>query len=260
MGSEQAPKADYKAVGNSISGAANGQLRNNRLNTSNPFSSQTFNEDGSVSSQLNGDLGQAASRLMGQAGDLGTPMDWDQFGTPGTGDDARKQAFDSAYGQYESRLNPMWDKRESNLEARLLNQGLDPGSKAYQDAKLKFGQDRTDAFQTALNSAVGQSTAAGDSVFRNNMASRTQQIAEALQERGMPLQELGQLQKFLGGQPQYNADQSSLTGALGAAPWLAKEDEQAKEEFLRQQQANSDTAAGIMSGVGTAAGIAAMFF
>jgi hypothetical protein len=254
-----APPVDYKGVQDGISMAASNQNRNNRLDTANPFASQTFNEDGSTSTQLTGGLGQAAQGLMGQAGQIGQPMDWSRFGQLGTGDSARDQAVNAAYGQSTSRLDPMWNQREEQTRTRLLQQGLDPNSEAARNQMTQFGQQRNDAYQGALNSAIGQGTAAGDSVFRNNMMSRQQGISEALQQRGMPLNELRQLQGFLG-QPGYNTDNSTLSAALGGSQFAAKGAEQDRDEFMRQQEQDSGTAAGVMSGIGTAAAVAAMFF
>jgi hypothetical protein len=254
-----APPVDYKGVQDGITMAGNAQLSNNRLNTSSPFASQNFNEDGTTSVRLEGGLGQAATGLMGQAGQMSQPMDWSRFGQLGTGDSARDQAVNAAYGQSTSRLDPMWNQREEQTRTRLMQQGLDPNSEAARNQMTQFGQQRNDAYQGALNSAIGQGTAAGDSVFRNNMMSRQQGISEALQQRGMPLQELRQLQGFLG-QPGYNTDGSTLSAALGGSQFAGKGAEQERDEFLRRQEQDSGTAAGVMSGIGTAAGIAAMFF
>lgn len=199
-----------------IAQGAEQQLQNNRLDTSNPFSAQTFNPDGSVSLNFTGGMGQAAQGLQGQVAGLGQGMDWNQFGQLGTGDQARDQAINAAYGQASSRLDPMWSQREDQARTRLLNQGLDPGSEAFRNEMSQLGNQRTDAYNQAMFSAIGQGREAGDSVFRNNMGARQQAITEALKARGMPLEELQKMQGFLSGQPQYNADNSSLAGALAS--------------------------------------------
>lgn len=254
-----APPVDYKGVQTGITQAADAQLKNNRLNTSSPFASQTFNPDGSTSTQFAGGLGDAAAGLVGQAGQMSQPMDWTQFGKAGTGDSARDQAINAAYGQATSRLDPMWNQREEQTRTRLIQQGLDPNSEAARNEMSQLGMQRNDAYSGAMNGAIAQGAAAGDSVFRNNMASRQQSISEALQQRGMPLNELRQLQGFLG-QPGYSADGSTLSGALGGAEYGMKSAEQERDEFMRQQAQNNDTAAGVLSGIGTAAGAALMFF
>jgi hypothetical protein len=251
---------DYKALQTGITNAAQQQTANNRKNTSNPFASQTFNEDGSVSQQFTGGLGQAATGLQQQAAGLGQAMDWSQFGTVGTGDQARQQAIDASYNQATSRLDPQWDRRMEANRTQLLNQGLDPNSEAAKNSMQDLNFARNDAYGSAMNSAQMMGQQAGDSVFRNNMASQQNQIANALRQRGMPMQELSQLQQMLGQQPGYAQDQSTMAGAMGSAQFAKAASD---EEWKRAQEkaaSEANTAGGIMSGVGTAAAIAAMFF
>jgi len=178
------------------------QTQANRPNQSSPFASSTWSQgpNGQWSQQLgfNGPLSGAATSLQQQAaGNLGTPFSLASLGTLGTGDSARQEAISSAYNQAASRLDPAFQQREGALRTRLLNQGLQEGSKAYQQAMGQLGQERNDAYTSALNMAVGQGTAAGDSVFRNNMASRQQAIEELLRQRGQPLADLQGLQGLL---------------------------------------------------------------
>lgn len=246
-----------------VQDAASTQLANNRLNTSSPFASQTFGPNG-TSTQLAGGLGTAAQGLMGQAGSLGQGLDWGQFGKPMTGDAARDQAINASYGQATSRLDPMWSRREDQLRTRLLNQGLAEDSEAYRNAMGDLQRDRNDAYSSAMNMAIGQGTQAGDSAFRNNMLSYQQQVADAIRQRQLPLQELGMLQGFLG-QPGYHADNSTLAGASGAAGMkmqgLVGANSMAQQAYQQQldekaaaDQAAADAAAGGMSAAGAVAG------
>lgn len=258
-GSEPTPP-DWKSMGNSVANSATKQLENNRLNTRNPFGSQTFNDDGSTSTQLEGDLGSAAQGLMRQAGGMAQPMDWGQFGQVGNGDQARNQAIDAGFGQATSRLNPMWDRREEQARTRLLNQGLDPTSEAYKNSMGDLGMQRNDATNQAMFSAIGQGQSAGDSVFRNNLMSQQNSIANALRQRGQPMAELQQLQGLLSGQPQYNQDNTTMAGAMGRNNLGIQGYEAELAAAQRAAQGDADAAGGVMSGLGTAAGVAAMFF
>jgi hypothetical protein len=250
---------DYKGLQTGITDASRQQTANNRLNTSSPFASQTFGADGTTSTQFNGGLGQAATGLMGQAGAMGQPMDWSRFGQVGTGDQARQQAIDASYGQAKSRLDPMWNQREEQARTRLSNQGLDPTSEAFRGEMGQLSQQRNDAYSGAMNQAQMMGQNAGDSVFRNNMMSQQNAIANALRQRGMPMQELQQLQGLLG-QPGYNQDNSTMAGALGSAQFAKAGHDQEWQEAQARAAQEAGTAGGIMSGLGTAAGIAAMFF
>lgn len=253
-----------------INNAGQQQLSNNRLDTSNPFSSVSFGPDGKVSQSFTGGLGQAFGGLQNQASSLGQGMDWSQFGQLGNGDQARTQAIDAAYNQATSRLDPMWSQREDQARTRLLNQGLDENSEAYKNAMSQLGNQRTDAYNQAMYGAIGQGQAAGDSVFRNNMAARQQSIQEALKARGMPLEELGQMQGFLSGQPQYNQDNSSLASALasgnmgvqGVQNAFGMNQQLFNDRFHQlggQSQTDAGTAQGAMSGIAGLAGLAMMF-
>jgi len=164
---------------------------------SNPFASSTVSmgPDGKPVQSTNffGGLGQAASGLQQQAGMLGQGVDWSQFGQVGTGDDARQQATDAAYKQATSRLDPQWDKRMEAQRTQLLNQGFDPSSEGFQSAMTDLGNQRNDAYSSAERNAQQIGTAAGDSVFRNNLMSQQNSIANMLRQRQLPLDEMQSL-------------------------------------------------------------------
>lgn len=259
MGGSSPDTTDWKGLQQNITDAAGRQTASNRLNTSSPFASQTFNPDGSTSTQFTGGLGQAAAGLSGQVGAMSQPMDWNQFGAIGTGDQARNQAITGAYDQATSRLDPQWDQRMAQSRTQLLNQGLDPSSEAYQNQMGSLGMQRNDAYSSAMNGAINQGTAAGQAALQGNIMSQQNNIANALRARGMPLQEMQQMQGLLG-QPGYGQDNTSLAGAMGSAG-LAQNAAKAKFEKDQADAASAaGTAGGVMTGIGTAAGIAAMFF
>jgi hypothetical protein len=259
MGGSAPDTTDWKGLQAGITGAAGRQVANNRLNTSNPFASQTFNEDGSTSTRFEGGLGSAADGLQRQAGQLGQPMDWSQFSKAGTGDQARDSAINAAYGQFESRANPMWDRREEQARTRLLNQGLDPTSEAFKNSMGDLSSQRTDAYNQGMFSAIGQGTAAGDSAFRNNLMGRQSEIADALRQRGQPLSEMQQMMS-LTGQPQYGQDNTTLAGAMGSAGMAKSAADQKRAKDEADAAGSANTAGAVMSGIGSAAAIAAMFF
>jgi hypothetical protein len=175
-----------------FAGAAREQTKLNRPDQFGPFGSTVWNGNTQTTS-LAGGLGQGAESLMGQIGAQG-PL--------GTGDDARNQAIDSAYTQASSRLDPQWGQREESTRAMLANQGLDPGSEAYGNEMGNFSRGRNDAYSSAMANAIGQGTAAGNSVFQNNLAG---QMA--------PYQQLGALQGL--SRPGAYGSAGDLLGALG---------------------------------------------
>ena len=187
---------------NASAAAVNAQTQANRPDITTPFAQQQWtqgpNGQWNMSTGFTGPMAGAAQGLQQQAAaNMATPFSFGQFGQVGTGDAARDSAINAAYGQAASRLNPQWQQREEAQRTQLLNQGLTPGTAAYQQAMGNLGQQRNDAYNSAMNSAIGQGTAAGDSAFRNNMMARQQSIAEALRQRGMPMDELQGMQGLL---------------------------------------------------------------
>lgn len=251
---QAAPAPDWTALQNSITTAAKDQTAANRPSINTPFANQSWtqgpNGEWTQSNQLAGGLGTAATSLQGQLGQaMANPFDLSQFGQAQTGDQARQQAIDAAMGQATSRLDPTWDRRMEAQRTQLLNQGLDPNSQAYKSAMQEANFARNDAYNQAQFSAIGQGTAAGDSAFRNNMMARQTAIADALRQRGMPMEELKQLSGFLPS-TSFNADTSTLQGALGSGQFA----QHAYEQKVAEEQRAADQAAQIGGASLSAAG------
>jgi hypothetical protein len=77
----------------------------------------------------------------------------------------------------------------------------------------RLGNERTDAYNQALSSAIGQGTAAGNALFQQGMQSRQQAMEEMLRQRGQAFGEMGAMSGLLG-QSGFNA------AGLGQAPNL----------------------------------------
>ncbi len=253
---QQASQAD--AASSQASVAA--QTQQNRPNISTPFATQswTTGPDGTpqLTAGLAGGLGTGAAALGNQFGAAAAnPMDPSLFGAVPGGDAARDQAITSAWNQSTSRLNPMWDQKEGAQRAQLAAQGLDPNGEAARNAMGAMGRDRNDAYASALNSAIGQGTQAGQAVFGQNMASHQQALSDALAQRNAPLQSLGALQGLANGMPQFNqaglaAPTQSLAAAMGLGNYNLGNQQM-------QNQATGDMISGFMNMIGSAAGGAA---
>lgn len=219
MGGKQGHAAkEYKDPTSDLFSAGQTQLQNNRPNQTNAFGvSTTWDEDGNQNTSFGGPMGGAVKSLQEQYGqNMSQPFSFSQFGQLQDGSSARDQAINAAYGQATSRLDPMWSKREDTMRTRLLNQGLDPSSQAYRDEMSQLGLQRNDAYSSAMNGAIAQGTDAGHTMFGDNMMARQQAIAEALRQRGMPMEDM---QKLLGltGQAGFNADNTTYAAASDAA-------------------------------------------
>lgn len=214
--------------------AANAQAQGSQMSTVGPAGqSNTFttNPDGSttLNSGFQGPLAGAMSSLQNQAAA--------NFGQPVmNGDAARQQAIDAAFSDARSRLDPLFAQQEGSLNQRLANQGLDPSSEAARNATTQFGNQRNDAYRGALFNAISQGTAAGDSVFRNNLAARQ-----------APLSELAGLQGL--NAPYFAASAGSRQGPQTLAAALGQ-----GNLDLARWQAQQQNSADVFGGIGDAVG------
>lgn len=114
-----------------------------------------------------------------------------------------------------SRLSPQIDKERNALSTQLLNQGITQGSEAWGNAMTSQDQRENDLLNQAALSGV-----------QTDMSARQQALAEALQLRDQPINELAALNSGAQiGYPQFNSvaqqsnvngpDYTSATNALG---------------------------------------------
>lgn len=142
---------------------------------------------------------------QGAVKQMGAPINWGaDFGKMQDG----QAAADQAYGQATSRLDPQWANREESTRTRLLNQGLDPNSEAYQNEMAQLEHARNDAYGQARTQAFGM----GRGLFQDNLMARQQAIVEALKRRSQPLSELGALQGLYRENGEIEADNNPLNG------------------------------------------------
>jgi hypothetical protein len=183
--------------------------------------------------------GLAEDALARVRGELGSAPDWS--GLPGAPnpETARQAAIDAVYGRATSRLDPQWSQRMNEMDVQLRNQGLRPGTEAYDAAMGNLHRARTDAYEQARMGAeqYGEQAASGE--FQRGLTGRQQGIAEMLQRRGWSLNEV---QALLSGQqvgmPQMpgfmGAGVSQAPNFLGAAQMQGQ---QALDQFNAQQAA-----------------------
>lgn len=124
---------------------------------------------------------------------------------------------DKVEGALMERLNPQISRDRSALEARLINQGLRPGSVAYNDAASELGRNANDARLGAiLNAGTEQSRLLNERERGYNMSLRGRQqgVQEVLTQRNQPINEITALMN--GSQvsmPQFvNTPQTQLAG------------------------------------------------
>ena len=167
--------------------------------------------------RLGAQRSQLGETLFGRAqSELGAAPNWGGLPEMPNANTARDQAINAVYGQAASRLDPQWNQRAEALRSQLLNEGLRPGMEGYDQRMQQFEQGRTDAYDTAMRSAImsGEQAAAGE--FGRGLQGRQQGVAEMLQQRGTTLNEINAL---LGGQQVKTPQQPSFAQAgLAAGP------------------------------------------
>ena len=126
-----------------LGNTALGQLSNLQQNYSTPFSFGGPNVTGSVGNAGNIQTGFSNSgpALTGQVG---------------TGDYSKQiqDAQDAAYKTQTNYLDPQFANAQSDLDAKLANQGLQVGDQAYSRGQTDLGRTKDLAYQGARDSAV----------------------------------------------------------------------------------------------------------
>jgi hypothetical protein len=99
-----------------------------------------------------------------------------------------------------SRLEPSLARQRTSTETQLINQGLRPGTEAYDNAIRSLGEQETDARTQAvlqgLNLDIGANAQAYNQALQSGQFGNTAQqqaLAQAIQSRQMPLNEINAL-------------------------------------------------------------------
>jgi hypothetical protein len=116
-----------------------------------------------------------------------------------------------------ARLNPSLARQRTTTETNLINQGLRPGTEAYDNAIRSLGEQETDARTQAvvqgLNLDIGANVQGFNQAVQSGQfgnVAQQQALAQAIQQRQMPLNEITALMS--GSQiqnPQFGAYQGS---------------------------------------------------
>lgn len=102
---------------------------------------------------------------------------------------ARKETQNAVLNSYLSTLLPTHEQQTSDLNTRLLNQGLTVGSEAYQRAM----NDLLETQNNAINQATYQSVLAGNEVFDDSFSNALKNAELSNDVREAQLKEIYQL-------------------------------------------------------------------
>jgi hypothetical protein len=161
-----------------------------------------------------------------------------------------------------SRLEPSLARQRTSTETNLINQGLRPGTEAYDNAINLLGQQETDARTQAVLQGLNLDIGANQQGFGQALESgkfgntaQQQMLAQAIQGRQMPLNEITALMS--GSQiqnPQFGAYSGST---VQAAPLFAGAQAQGQFEqnkYNQQVAQNNAMTQGLFSLAGAGAG------
>jgi hypothetical protein len=199
--------------------AAQAQAKSGHNNQTNAFgatSQWTQGPDGqwTQKASLGGPLGQAASGIEGAIANQ----------DPNAIGHARDQSITSSYNQMTSRLDPQWSQAGEQNTAQLANQGLDPGSEAYENQQGNFDRAKNDAYASAANNAVQQ----------GNLGTQTE-----LASQNAPYQQLGELSGL--------TQQSQGPGETQFLPAAMAQYQGALQNYGIQQQGKNSALSGLGS-------------
>lgn len=141
---------------------------------------------------------------------------------------------DQAYQQATRQLDPQWAQSSAAFDQQMVNQGLQPGSAAYNTAKQQFDQSKNDAYSQAQGNAMTQGLQAqaqgfGQGLSQSQLANQLSQslIGANSQYTGQQLQgnqaimqallsgNSGIAQQIIGGNAQMGAASSNAAASRG---------------------------------------------
>lgn len=167
------------------------------------------------------------TEALGLANSLGNRPDY-VYSVDGS-DAARQRAEQATYQSVVDKLSPQFANQTSDLQSRLVNQGLTPGTEAYQRAMTDLQNNQNDTLSQAAFSAVNQ----GQQSFSQSLADAISSGNYQNTARNLPLQEIAALlansqsgadiqqQLFAVGSGKsdlkYQQDKANAKGGLGRA-------------------------------------------
>ena len=162
-----------------------------------------------------------------------------------------------------ARLEPSLAKQRVSTETQLINQGLRPGTEAYNNAIQLLGQQENDARQQAvlqgLNLDIGSNAQGFNQALQGGQfgnVAQQQALAEAIQQRQMPLNEISALMS--GSQiqnPQFGAYAGSNVAPPPIANATAQQGAYAQNAYNQQVAQDNALTSGLFSLGGAALGV-----
>lgn len=176
----------------------------NRVNQATPYANLNYQQTGtdangnpiwSATQSLAQPFQQALGNIQGQLTQAtANPFDVSQFQAQTGQGFTGMEGWDKATGLINQRLQPQIQQSQERLAAQLANQGIAPGTEAYNRAMTLQGQKTNDLMtQAQLAGSQVQNQMQNQSLAQQqaNNAALQQNYGQALTQRNLPLQQLG---------------------------------------------------------------------
>lgn len=277
------PVATAQAQGQANTSTAASQAALNHVDQYTPYGSSVFNQTGSYTNDAGQTVptyGETTSlspaleqTLTGQegitnsllpdiqkqvdqsAGAISTPLNFntaDSATLNAAPQQLDQQAANAVYNEQAGFLNPQWQQQQQQTEDQLARQGIPVGSTAYDSAMTQLDNSRTQAYQSAADSATAQGSASASNLFNMALSGQQQNISQQTLAQQQPI---SLLQSLLGTQP-YGQGQSaapstpssvSPTDILGAQQLSSNVAQNNYGSQVATNNANTGAGAGIAS-------------
>lgn len=114
----------------------------------------------------------------------------------------RQRVEDAIYGRQTSRLDPQFNKRRTDLETQLVNEGFARDSEGFKSAISDFEREKEAAYAGARQDSIASGGGEQSRMFADALAARGQGVGERFQSAGFYNQGAGQdfSQRFQSGQ------------------------------------------------------------
>lgn len=151
-------------------------------------------------------LGGQYSNLSGQLAGINSSIN------PNAGAQAQQQGTNAAYAAQTQYLDPQFKQQQESLDNSLANQGLAPGSQAYNNAQLNQSNAKQQAYSNASNQAILTGSTIGQQSLNNQLNAANTQAGLVGQQGSMVNNQAG----LFGLQGNNLNSQASMYGQQGS--------------------------------------------
>lgn len=242
-------------------------------NYSNPFGSQNTVQVGTgpngvpifqtnitanpqLQGQLNGLLGQTANSGNINSSALNGLMGLSSSLNPQAAQQAQQNGANASYASSMGYLTPQFQQQQESLDAQLANQGLAPGSEAWNNAQGNMARNQTFAQQQALNNAQLTGSQIGTQNLQNQISGINTNAGLFGQMVGIGQTPYSNLQTIASMIPGYTGSGAAASNPADISGYMNN----AYQAQLANHNADVQSSNQTMSTIGTGLGMAALAF